>query len=64
MRVCECGTEFPVNPRFPGEHRFCSPRCRTRAWRRRAKVAESAQEAGPQDLSDFVAGLEAVQAYA
>lgn len=32
--VCECGAEFAINPRFTGEHRFCSARCRVQAWRR------------------------------
>jgi hypothetical protein len=56
-RAClSCGTLFQVNPRTP-RRRYCTPRCRAEAWRRRHPRAEASPPANPANPVNVVNGV-------
>jgi hypothetical protein len=59
-RSClSCGTIFEVNPRTP-RRRYCTPRCRAEAWRRRHPRAEAPSPANAANVVNGVALTDSV----
>lgn len=53
-RACAtCGTTFEVNPRTP-RRRYCTPRCRAEAWRRRHPLTDAPSPANPANPANLV----------
>lgn len=47
MRCAECGTEIPDSARHGKPQKFCSSKCRLRAWRREQKSNDTSEPKRP-----------------